>query len=88
VHCNILVASGFSLWPSRPETPALTPTFNETRMGWNIRAVAGVNFPINKRLVYNLNFGYWASSSTSDDITWITHDTMLMSTGLKFNFLK
>jgi hypothetical protein len=86
VHFNVLVAGGFTLWPERTGSPALTPTFNETRMGWDVRAVAGANFVIGEKIDLGMNFGYWASSSTSDDIVWITHDTMILSMGPRFKF--
>lgn len=86
VDFHILVAGGFTIWPSRPDAPTLTPSFNALRMGWDIRAVAGASFRLSPRFDLNLNVGYWAASSTSDNIVWITHDTMLISMGPKFRF--
>jgi hypothetical protein len=87
VHFDILVASGFAWWPSTSLPNAyLTPTLNENRFGWDFRAMAGAAFVVSSAFQWHVNFGYWASSSTSDDITWITHDTMLISIGPRFVF--
>lgn len=82
---DLLLAGGFSDWPSSPGTPVLTPTFLRHRMGWDIRTMAGAAFRLNEKLQLRLAFGYWASSSSSDNIVWITHDSMLISFGPQFN---
>jgi hypothetical protein len=87
VHFDILVASGFAWWPAAANSYAhLTPTLNDARLGWDFRAMAGATFILSPSFQWQLNFGYWASSSTSDDIVWITHDTMLISCGPRFTF--
>ncbi len=86
VNFDILLASGFTWWPSNTKQAFLTPTLNENRMGWDFRSTAGINFLLRPSLLVNLNFGYWASSSTSDNIIWITHDTMLLSVGTEVKF--
>lgn len=86
VHFNILVAGGFSYWPSNENTAYLTPTFNDTRLGWDFRAAATADFLLSDNLSLTASFGYLASSSTSDDIVWITHDSMLISIGPKLKF--
>jgi len=83
---NILVASGFTLWPGRKDSPSITPTFNQTRFGWDFRAAAGAQFSVGKMTCVEVNFGYWASSSTSDNLVWITHDSMIISAGPIWNF--
>jgi len=86
IHFNILVAGGFSLWPANNSPAFLTPTLNETRLGWDFRASAVSDFKISKKFSITASFGYLASSSTSDDIVWITHDSMLISIGPKIIF--
>lgn len=83
---TIQVAGGFSFWPSNTSVPELTPTLNQTRTGWDFKAMAGAAFKINPNIDLNLNFGYWAASSTSDNIVWITHDSMLINIGPGFKF--
>ncbi|MBK9191355.1 MAG: hypothetical protein IPM77_07480 [Crocinitomicaceae bacterium] len=83
---SILVASGFAYWPGRTGTSVITPTFNETRMGWDFRAAAGARFSVGINTQIELNFGYWASSSTSDNVVWITHDSMIISAGPVWQF--
>jgi len=86
VHVDVLIASGFSYWPASTNHPYLTATFNDARFGWDFRAMAGVDIVLSKSAFLNVNFGYWAASSTSDDVVWITHDTMLLSLGPKWKF--
>ena len=86
IHFNILVAGGFSFWPSNSNTAHLTPTLNDTRLGWDFRAAATADFILSEKLSLTVSFGYLASSSTSDDIVWITHDSMLISIGPKLKF--
>lgn len=86
VGFNLLVAGGFSYWPENPDMPELTPTLNDNRFGWDVRAMAGVDFLLSVSSSIRLNFGYWASSTTSDDVVWITHDTMIMGLGYGFRF--
>lgn len=86
VDFNFLVASGFAIWPGNTATPALTPTLNDTRYGWDFRAIAGSNIDLSTKAQLNLSFGYWASSSSSDDIVWITHDSMIITLGPKWRF--
>ena len=81
---DLLLAGGFSCWPSATGTPVLTPTFLQTRMGWDIRTLAGAAYQLNDRVRLRLAFGYWASSTSSDNIVWITHDSMLISFGPQF----
>lgn len=86
INFNILVASGFAIWPGNKAAPSLTPTLNDTRYGWDFRAIAGTNFILSSKTQLNLSFGYWASSSTSDDVIWITHDSMIITMGPKWKF--
>ncbi|UKN00264.1 hypothetical protein K6119_11015 [Paracrocinitomix mangrovi] len=86
IHFNILVAGGFSFWPSSTATAYLTPTLNDTRLGWDFRAAASADFLLSEKFSLMASFGYLASSSTSDDIVWITHDSMLISFGPKLKF--
>lgn len=86
INVNVMLASGFTWWPENAAPAYLTPTLNESRMGWDFRASAGIDYCFSRKIALGLNFGYWASSSSSDDIIWITHDTMLLSVGSKFRF--
>lgn len=88
VHFNLLVASGFTLWPGNTNQSYITPTYNDTRTGWDFRAAGGIEVPMSDMFSMGLDFGYWASSSTSDNIVWITHDSMIMSLGAKMRFSK
>lgn len=85
LNIDILVAGGLSHWPSNTNIPYLTPTYNDQRSGWNIRAMAGATYRFTDRFSMVLHLGYFASSSTSDTIVWITHDMMLISLGPKFH---
>ncbi|MCB9224949.1 MAG: outer membrane beta-barrel protein [Crocinitomicaceae bacterium] len=86
IHFNILIAGGFSFWPGNSNTAYLTPTLNDTRLGWDFRASANADFILSEKISLVASFGYLASSSTSDDIVWITHDSMLISFGPKLKF--
>lgn len=86
VNFNILVAGGFSFWPNSTEVAYLTPSLNDTRFGWDFRAAAAADFILGNHFSLVTSFGYLASSSSSDDIVWITHDSMLISVGPKFRF--
>jgi len=86
LRIEILVASGFAWWPENQNTAHLTSGFNDNRTGWDFRAAAGIEYVLTEKTALCLNFGYCASSSTNDNIIWITHDTMLVSFGPVFNF--
>ena len=86
INIDILIASGLAFWPKKSGEAFLTPTFNEQRIGWDFRAAAGAEFLFTKKIALMLNFGYWASSSTSDNIVWITHDSMILSLGPVIRF--
>lgn len=86
VEFNIMVASGYAFWPANTKDAYLTPTLNQTRNGWDFRTNAGVSYHVNSKLSLQFNFGYWASSSTSDNIVWITHDSMIIGLGPKLKF--
>jgi hypothetical protein len=83
LNVDILLAGGLSQWPSNGNTSYLTPTYNDKRNGWNVRAMAGVELIITERIAVFLHLGYFASSSTSDSEVWITHDMMLITLGSK-----
>jgi len=82
----LMLSGGFAWWPQHKDSPFLTSTFNENRYGWDFKASAGIQYKSNEKTLWCLLFGYWASSSTSDDIVWITHDTMLLSFGPVMKF--
>ena len=83
---DILLASGFTWWPENDNEPYVTGDLNETRIGWDFRAMGGIEYAVTKVFSLYINFGYWASSSTVDNESWITHDTMLVSFGPKLRF--
>lgn len=86
IKIQILIASGFAWWPANSNYSYLTPSFNENRFGWDFRAMAGFEFLLTKKTSLTVHFGYWASSSTGDNIIWITHDSMLAGFGPVFRF--
>jgi hypothetical protein len=81
ISIEVLLASGFAWWPENNKQAFLSPDLNKNRVGWDFKASAGINYHSSESVSLKLNFGYWASSSTSDNLTWITHDSMLISFG-------
>jgi len=80
---HVLVAGGFSYWPESHEQMELVSTLNDNRFGWGMRAMTGVDVSVTSSSMIRINVGYWASSTTSDDVVWITHDTMLIGLGYR-----
>ncbi|HAA00050.1 MAG TPA: hypothetical protein DEP18_07700 [Flavobacteriales bacterium] len=68
--------------------PFIHSTFSDNRTGWDFRASSGVNYLLTESDKLELTFGYWASSSTSDNIVWITHDSMVIGFGLQHRLKK
>lgn len=83
LHFSIQLATGFAWWPEVDNVPFIHSTFSDNRTGWDFRASSGVNYLLTERDKLELTFGYWASSSTSDNIVWITHDSMVIGFGLQ-----
>lgn len=82
---DFTLSGGSSIWPGSTKSSSVSPSFNQTRYGWNVRVDGGLGFYVTRSTSLVMQFGYMVSSTANEGV-WIRHSSMILTAGPRFYF--
>jgi len=84
LRLDLILAVGGTLWPEDDAEHGLDPRLDATRLGWSLRAAAGLTWALDSRWRVYAEAGYGVRSTWGDDLA-ATLDSMQVAAGVRMS---